>query len=87
MNKPIISCFVEIIDTEQSDNDEFNQVRYIVHVLKPIYPDPNKSVKENSKIMSEIDYKQKVEAYEKAYNIKLDYEFSLSDIAGLKREY
>ena len=83
---PIISCFVEIKDTEQKDNDEFNQVIYIVHVLKPIYPDQGKSVRENSKIMAEIDYKQKVEAYEKAYNTKLDYTFSLEDIAGWKKK-
>ncbi len=85
-NKPIISCFVEMIDTDISDNDEFNQVNYIVHVLKPIYPDLSKSVRENSKIMAEIDYKQKKEAYEKAYHKKLDYKFTKSDIAGLKKD-
>lgn len=86
MNKPIISCFVEIIDTDKTDNGEFNQVKYVVHVLKPIYPDSSKSPKENSKIMAEIDYKQKIKAYEKAYNTKLDYNFSLDDIAGLKKK-
>ena len=85
-NVPVISCFVEIIDLDKSDNEEFNQVRYVVHVLKPIYPDPQKSVKENSKIMAEIDYRQKVSAYEKFYHTKLDYQFSLDDIAGLKKE-
>lgn len=85
MGVPIISCFVEIVDTEIPDNEEFNEVKYIVHILKPIYPDINKSVRENSKIMAEIDYNQKKEAYEKAYHKKLDYQFSLDDIAGLRK--
>ncbi len=85
-NKPIISCFVEMIDTNVSDNDEFNKVNYIVHVLKPIYPDSSISVRENSKRMAEIDYNQKKEAYEKTYHKKLDYTFSKDDIAGLKKD-
>ncbi len=84
--KPIISCFTEIRDTAKDDNDEFKEVKYIVHVLKPIYPDKNKSVRENSKIMAEIDYKQKKEAYEKCYHKKLDYTFSYEDIAGYKKD-
>ena len=85
-NVPIISCFVEIRDTEIIDNEEFKEVEYIVHVLKPIYPDKKKSARENSKIMAEIDYKQKKEAYEKAYNKKLDYTFSYEDIAGFRKD-
>ena len=45
-----------------------------------------KSARENSKIMAEIDYKQKKEAYEKAYNKKLDYTFSYEDIAGFRKD-
>ena len=84
--KPIISCFTEIRDTDKDDNDEFKEVKYIVHVLNPIYPDKNKSVRENSKIMAEIDYMQKKEAYEKCYHKKLDYTFSYEDIAGYKKD-
>ncbi len=84
--KPIISCFTEIRDTDKDDNDEFKEVKYIVHVLNPIYPDKNKSVRENSKIMAETDYKQKKEAYEKCYHKKLDYTFSYEDIAGYKKD-
>ncbi len=85
-NKPVISCFIEILDTDKKDNDEFNQVKYVIHILKPIYPDKNKTVRQNSIEMKDIDYKQKVEAYEKAYNKKLDYTFSYDDIAGIKKE-
>ncbi len=85
-NVPIISCFVEMRDTERIDNEEFNEVEYIVHVLKPIYSDKKKSARENSKIMAETDYKQKKEAYEKAYHKKLDYTFSDDDIAGFRKD-
>lgn len=84
LNVPIISCFVEIIDKKISDNEEFNKVKYKVHVLKPLISDKNKSARENSKELANKDYEQKKEAYEKAYNKKLDYTFSYKDIAGYK---
>ena len=85
-NVPIISCFVEMIDTNIDDNDEFFEVLYKIHILKPILPDKNKTIKTNSIEMSNIDYTQKKEMYEKVYKKKLDYTFELSDIAGLKKE-
>lgn len=83
-NVPVISCFTEIIDLNESDNDEFNKVKYVVHVLNPIIPDLEKSSKRNSIDMADTDYMQKKEAYEKAYNKELVYDFDNSDIAGLK---
>ncbi len=83
-NKPIISCFTEMVELNEKDNDEFNQLKYIIHVLKPIYPDPHKSARENSIEMAEKDYKQKVAIYEKVYKQKLDYKFSLKDIKGYR---
>lgn len=81
-NVPIISCFVEIIDTKEEDNSEFYKVKYVLHILPPIYPDSNKTVKENIAEMMEKDYEQKKNAYESAYNKKLDYNFEQEDIAG-----
>ena len=74
-----------MVDLDENDNEQFNQVRYIVHFLKTIYPDKNKSVRENASYMAEIDYKQKCEDYEKAYNKKIDYKFRPNNIAGLKK--
>ena len=82
-NVPIISCFVEIVETNEKENSEFYKTEYVLHILNPIYPDKNKTVKENSKDMMEKDYKQKKEAYEKAYGKELTYEFEKDDIAGL----
>lgn len=81
-NVPIISCFTEIIDEEEQDNKEFKKVKYVLHVLKPIYPDKTKSLKESAREMMNIDFEQKKEAYEKAYNKKLTYDFEKDDIAG-----
>lgn len=81
-NVPIISCFVEIRETEKKDNSEFYKVKYIIHILPPIYSDTNKTAKENSIIMMEKDYKQKQMAYETVYKKKLNYKFEIEDIAG-----
>lgn len=79
---PIISCFVEIIELPKRDNDEFNKVRFRMHVLDPIYLDPNKSVRENSIEMMQRDYRQKRVAYERIYGRQLNYHFNRNDIAG-----
>lgn len=79
---PIISCFTEIRDLPDRENQQLREVRYILHVLDPIYPNPKLSVRDNSFQMMERDYQQKCQAYEAAYNKKLTYTFSLQDIAG-----
>lgn len=83
---PIISCFVEMQETEKKDNEEFNKLKYVLHILKPIYPNNNKTAKENSIIMREIDYEQKKKAYQKSYNKKLNYKFEIEDIAGWRNK-
>lgn len=88
MNVPIISCFVEIRDTKKREklHPEFNKTRWILHVLPTIYPNPQLSASENAQKMREIDYRQKVQAYEKAYHKKLDYKFTDWDIAGYNKK-
>lgn len=85
INAPIISCFVEMQDLksfEPNSNKKIHRVKSTLHVLPIIFPDPNKSVKENSIEMMNKDYQQKKAAYEKAYGKKLTYDFDPSDIAG-----
>lgn len=84
-NVPILSFFTEMIDIDDGKSDsEFNKVKYVLHVLPPIYPDPNLTERENSVAMMKKDYEQKKKAYELAYGKELNYEFDKSDIAGLK---
>ena len=84
LDVPVISCFVKMIDTDKTDNDEFNKVKYKVSINKVIYPEAGESVKSDSRKMAEVDYEARKKAYEDAYNKKLNYEFDISDIAGWK---
>ena len=71
-NVPIIPCFTEIRDEEKEDKEGFKKSKYILHIMPPIYPDPNKSLRENKEEMRKKDYEYKVAAYEKAYGRKID---------------
>lgn len=79
---PVVSCFVEIVDRENLEAPNFVEVSYVMHVLDPIYPDPKKSIRENSLAMRAKDYEQKTACYERVYGRELDYRFSPDDIAG-----
>lgn len=81
-NVPVICCFVEMRDMPTHDTDEFKKVQFAVHILDVLYPDPDKSVKENSEVMCAKDYMLKKQAYEKVYGKPLEYTFESSDIAG-----
>ncbi len=84
LNTPVISCFVEMIDTKIPDTKEINKVKYKIHILDVLYPDPQLSSKENSQMLCEKDTRLKTLAYEKIYGKKLEYSFSPDDIAGLR---
>ncbi|EOS61686.1 hypothetical protein C815_00466 [Firmicutes bacterium M10-2] len=79
---PVISCFTEITDIEGMDDDHFKNVQYTIHILDPLYPDPEKSDRQNSIEMAKKDDRQRKEAYEKIYGKPLTYDFSYADIAG-----
>ena len=84
LNVPIISCFVEIVDTREEDTAEFWKVKYVLHVLDVLMPDAEKSVRENTEMLSERDYALKKACYEAVYGKKLTYTFERGDIAGWK---
>lgn len=79
---PVIPCFVEIIDLPDMDDENFHKVRYVIHVLDPLYPDPNKTHRQNSIEMAAANDRAWKEAYEKAYGKPLTADFDYSDIAG-----
>lgn len=85
LNFPILSCFVEMIDKNEPENDEFNKVDYRLHVLGVLYPDKNKTTSENIEELAKKDYDMKRACYETVYGKPLDYTFSPSDIAGYKK--
>jgi len=81
-NVLIVPLFVEIQNLDEKETEEFYKVKYVVHALPPIYPEPELTTRENSFRMMEKDYEQKKQAYEEAYGKKLDYAFEDGDIAG-----
>ena len=81
---PVIPCFVEMREQEQRGKDGFRKLKYVLHIMEPIWPDPLLSLKDNSIKMMRRDYELKKAAYEKAYGKPLDYTFENWDIAGLE---
>lgn len=81
-NVPVVPTFVELQALEQEVAPGFRDVRTILHVLPPIFPDPSKSARENSFAMCKADYAAKVACYEKCYGKPLTYDFEPWDIAG-----
>jgi len=81
-NVPVICCFVEMIPQKKNDTAQFKRVRYVLHILDVLYPDANKTAKQNSVDMAQRDYALKKAAYETAYGKALDYHFCADDIAG-----
>ena len=79
---PVVPTFVELEDLPEQVAPGFHDVMMILHVLDPIYPDPAKSVRENSFAMCEADYAAKVACYQRCYGKPLTYDFSPEDIAG-----
>lgn len=84
LSVPILSCFVEIIDQDEDENEEFKKSKYRLHILGLLRPDKTKSTKENTQILAERDYALKKECYETVYGKKLVYKFENDDIAGWK---
>lgn len=83
-NVPVIPCFTEIRTRKDYDEDGFKKLKFILHIMKPIYPDPEKTLKQNKEEMQKKDYEEKINAYEDAYGKKLDYTFEQDDIAGFE---
>lgn len=85
---PVIPTFTEMITlVGERDNDGFLPVKHILHVLPPIYPDKNLSIRENRTLMQTKDYNSKKKCYESVYNKPLDYTFDAKrDIAGLSAD-
>lgn len=79
---PIVPCFVELRELPQLLTPDFHDVKCILHILDPIFPNPSKSARQNSFEMCEADYQAKKAAYESIYGRPLSYDFSPDDIAG-----
>ena len=72
-NVPIVPIFITMKNSEFIGGDGFPINEYHVHIGKPIYPDKNLSVKENSELMRKQNFTYWKNVYEKFYNKPLEY--------------
>lgn len=73
-NAPVIPFFITMEDSKIIDkSDGFPVQEYSIHILKPIFPNPEFSARKNAEYMKEENYKAWKEIYEKTYGIPLEY--------------
>lgn len=70
---PVIPFFISMEDGERLDGNGFPIQEYTVHIMPAIYPDPERSVRENCAAMRDLNYKLLKEKYEEVYGIPLSY--------------
>ena len=73
-NKPIVPCFITMIDSDFYDNDGFNIKKYTLFFEKPLYPDNNLDYKEQINDLCNKNYMIWKKIYEDFYGCKLVYE-------------
>ncbi len=85
---PVIPTFTEMRNLDgKPDGAGFLPVKHILHVMPPIYPDPDLSPRENRVRMHSLDMEMRKSKYEEVYGIALDDEFIPErDIAGFVRD-
>ncbi len=72
-NVPVLPIFITMNDSDKIGGDGFPIQEYTLHFLPAIYPDPNKSTKENMEMLRDKNYAMWKEVYEKVYGIPLTY--------------
>lgn len=70
---PVIPCFITMKDSEKIDDGGFPIQHYTVHIMPPIYPDKDKTIKENAQIMLQKNAELTKAKYEEVYGIPLVY--------------
>ena len=70
---PVLPIFITMNDSDKTGGDGFPIQEYTLHFLPAIYPDPEKTVKENMEFMKNKNYEMWKEVYEKTYGIPLTY--------------
>ncbi len=72
-NVPVLPFFITMTDSDVVGPDGFFVQEYTVHILKPIYPKPELSLRQNANYMRDQNYAVWKELYEKVYNTPLVY--------------
>lgn len=64
---PVIPCFVTMEDQNRMDEYGFPMQKYTIHVMPPIYPDPNASLRENERNMLKKNQELCLAKYREVY--------------------
>ena len=72
-NVPVLPIFITMNDSDKIGGDGFPIQEYTLHFLPAIYPDKDKSVKENMEMLRDKNYTAWKEVYESVYGIPLTY--------------
>ncbi len=70
---PVIPCFVTMQDTATLDSDGFPKQAYTVHIMPPLYADPQKTNRENERDLQAQNYALCCQKYEEVYGIPVTY--------------
>lgn len=71
-NVPIIPVFVTMEDTDALDEYNFAKQKYTVHIMPPMYPNPEQTLRENERAMQAKNYAMCREKYREVYGIESD---------------
>lgn len=72
-NVPVLPMFITMEDTEVAGEGGFPVQAYTIHILKPIYPNPQLSTGANVEMMMRENAKAWKAVYEETYGIPLEY--------------
>lgn len=72
-NVPVIPMFITMQDSNKLAPDGSYYQEHTLHILPAIYPNPNKSAKDNAKAMAQKNYDLWKQVYEETYKIPLTY--------------
>ena len=78
-NVPVLPMFITMSDSDIIGGDGFPIQEYTLHILEPIYPDPQKTDKENIQWMKDKNYEMWKNVYETTYGIPLTYNQPTAD--------
>ena len=70
---PVLPIFITMNDSDKIGGDGFPIQEYTLNILPAIYPDPEKSTKENMEMLKDKNYAAWKKEYEKEYGIPLTY--------------
>ncbi len=72
-NVPVLPIFITMTDSDIVGGDGFPVQEYTINIMPAIFPDPQKSERENIREMNRKNYEMNVECYEEFYEKKLEY--------------